>query len=112
LNRADTERDASWVHELTLAEVEDLRRARAVLSGGPLTDIQRGTAALPELGVALGRWREELRSGRGFVLVRGLPVQEGSTADAARLYWLLGRRLGDAVLQNGAGGMDANAVAE
>ena len=52
---------------------------------------------------AFRRWRNDLRAGRGFILVRGVPIDGVTTTEAARLYWLLGRELGDPVPQNGAG---------
>jgi hypothetical protein len=100
---ADAERDRSWVHEFTPAEQAELRRARAALHGVPFAEIQRGTVPLPGLESHLVRWREDIRAGRGFVLLRGLPVDDAPTEDAARLYWLFGRHLGDPVPQNGAG---------
>ena len=95
--------DPSWVQPLTEAEREELRRAILPLRGRPLAEIHKDSFPLPELQSSLRRWREELRTGRGFVLVRGVPVEACTRDDAGRLYWLLGRHLGDAVPQNGAG---------
>ena len=96
-------RDASWIQSLTDDERDELRRAGDALRDLPLSAIHKETVPVPRLEGALGRWREELRGGRGFVLVRGVPIEGRSRDEAARLYWLLGRHLGEAVPQNSAG---------
>lgn len=95
--------DTSWVHPLTAGEREELLRALDALRSVPLDEINKETVPLQRLPGALQRWREELRSGRGFVLVRGVPIEDSPREDAVRLYRLLGCHLGDAVPQNGAG---------
>ena len=61
----------------------------------------------------------EVTHGRGFVLLRGLPVERFSLEELRSLYWSLGQHLGTPVTQNVKGdpigeitdhGMDANAV--
>jgi len=49
------------------------------------------------------RWRDTLHRGRGFVLVRGLPVERMTPDDAAAVYWVLGLHLGAPVPQNFSG---------
>jgi hypothetical protein len=51
----------------------------------------------------LQRLLDELEHGRGFVLIRGLPVERYSTMDAENIFWGLGLYLGHAVAQNADG---------
>jgi hypothetical protein len=78
-------RDRSWVVELTPTQVRELASGRLA-----------GTSAAAVIDEA----REEVLRGRGFVLIRGVPVQ-GRSLDAVReMYWALGERLGTAIPQN------------
>jgi hypothetical protein len=94
-----------WVHRLSAAELADLDRAvaRAQASGKPLLAITREEFPLGELAHAVALWSDELAHGRGFVLVRGVPVDRYSEDEAALAYWGLGLYLGSAVSQNSAG---------
>lgn len=76
--RGDTLTPDQWVVELTDAEVDGLRRG--------------------ELPARLPGWRRQLQHGLGFLLVRGVPLD-----DPEKTFRLLGRGLGDEVPQNGAG---------
>jgi hypothetical protein len=102
---ADLQAKSEWIYVLDDGEREELRRARD--SGrsysGDIGSIPRGAFRFEALASALRCWRSDLREGRGFVLVRGVPIDGATTAEVARLYWLLGRELGDPVPQNGAG---------
>jgi hypothetical protein len=58
---------------------------------------------LPTLGPKLLAIRDELVSGRGFYLIKGLPVQKWTREEAILAYWGLGTYWGHAVSQNGKG---------
>ena len=47
--------------------------------------------------------REEILNGRGFVLIRGLPVEGRPIADSAAAYWGIGTYFGNARSQNAKG---------
>jgi hypothetical protein len=91
-----------WIYRLSAAETGALERAVASLrrSGKPREAIARDDAPLGELAAAVRAWREELAAGRGFVLVRGLPLERLSAEDAGLAYWWLGLQLGSPVPQN------------
>ncbi|MBL8719536.1 MAG: TauD/TfdA family dioxygenase [Myxococcales bacterium] len=93
--------DRSWIQPLEAAERAELSAAAEALQERPLAEI--GRVPLPALSAAVRRWRAELRDGIGFVLVRGVPVEGRGEAAITRMFWLLGRELGEAVPQNGAG---------
>ena len=95
----------SWIHRLSYAEVADLERglASALESKKALADLTREDFPLPVLGEALADWMQELQLGRGFVNVRGIPIERLSPTDAELCYWGLGLHVGTAVSQNAAG---------
>lgn len=100
---AATRRD--WIHELSAAEIADLDHAllRARATGKPLANLTREDFPLGGLADSLERWLDALDTGRGFVLVRGVPVERYGEEGAALAYWGLGLHLGSAVSQNAAG---------
>ena len=75
-----------WRERLTDAQSAELTRAVAIAraSGRATCDLARDDFPLPTLGSAIDRWRSEVRDGRGFVLVRGLPVADWSSEEADR----------------------------
>jgi hypothetical protein len=93
---------SDWVHELTASEVAEIDAAvRDVRARGiELLETTRSDFVLPTLAPVIAAWADELDAGRGFVLVRGLPVDRMSEADAALAYWGIGQHLGLPVSQN------------
>ncbi len=94
-----------WVHELSAAEIADLDQAiaHARATGKPLAELSRADFPLGALARAAEDWLDALDGGRGFVLVRGVPVERYGEEDASLAYWGLGLQLGRAVSQNAAG---------
>jgi hypothetical protein len=99
----DLQRQTTWLSSLSENERSELSRALDQLEQerGQLPSLP--LLPLPALEATLARWRGELRRGLGFVLARGLPIEGRSPEVVARLYWLLGRALGEPVSQNSAG---------
>jgi hypothetical protein len=95
-------RPETWTHELAPDEIAELDAAlRAVRARGlALAEIHREDFPLPGLAPTLARWTRELREGRGFLRVRGLPVARWGDADAALVFWGLGQHLGRPGAQN------------
>lgn len=91
-----------WVHELTPAEIAEIDSAlREVRRRGlALDDIDRSNFPLPKLAATIESWATELDAGRGFVLVRGLPVHRYTEDEASVAYWGIGQHLGVPVSQN------------
>jgi hypothetical protein len=98
-------RRTDWLHRLDAGHLEELHGAtRALLEAGRnIADVTADDAALPTLDPMLARIADEVVQGRGFVLLRGLPVAEWDRATSALAYWLIGTRLGTAVSQNARG---------
>jgi hypothetical protein len=98
-----------WMELLAAEEVEELRAAARKVAGRPLLEVTAEDAPLPALGRRLAGWRAELTTGRGFLLARGVPVEDGDEA-AATMLWILGRHLGTPIRQNAAGDLLGHVV--
>ena len=96
---------AEWMVHLDAADIAELDTAmrHVETSGLALHEVDRHSFTLPKLGAKLDAMREEVLHGRGFALVRGLPVDRLSKEQAAIMYWGIGAYLGKAVSQNGQG---------
>ena len=65
-----------------------------------LQDVTHKDFKLPKLGPKLIEFRDEAVNGRGFVLLRGLPVQDWAVEEVATAYWGMGTYWGKAQPQN------------
>ncbi|MBT5108255.1 MAG: TauD/TfdA family dioxygenase [Rhodospirillaceae bacterium] len=100
-----TRRD-EWLHVMTPGEVADLDAAvdEVEAQGLDILDIARADFPLPVLGDTLAKMRHDLLKGRGFSVLRGVPIDRYDRRAAAVAFWGLGTHLGDdAVSQNGKG---------
>ncbi len=68
-----------------------------------LVDVDREDFPLPHVGPALEGLRAEVLDGRGFVMIRGLPIGRYSSAEAAAIFIGLGHWIGRPRSQNGKG---------
>src|SRR5579871_4662767 len=89
-------REAEWSYRLSPAEVAEVEAAlQSVRARGiDLADIRREDFPLPTLGPVLDRLRGEVLEGRGFVLLRGVPVEGRPIAESATAYWGIGTYFG------------------
>ena len=106
----DVAPDGDWVYrfaEHEIAEIVDTVR-NIEASGRPLLAIGKDTFALPKTGKSLRGIYEDLKDGRGFVQMRGLPAAEMNRLQQAITLWGIGTHFGRAVSQNAAGHMLAH----
>jgi len=98
-------RTQDWVHTLSSDEIAEIDAALARLRdrAGDIATLQGEDFPLPGLGPKLLALRAEILNGRGFVLIRGLPIDRMTPTDAATAYWGIGLYLGKAVSQNSKG---------
>ncbi len=96
-----------WIHRLQPAEIVELEAAltTAKARAARLFTMTRDDFPLPGLGAWLAELRDELDEGRGFQLLRGLPVERYSLEDARLLFWGLAVHLGEPEPQDGAGNL-------
>ncbi len=94
-----------WVYRLAAVETGEVLAAVAEIEGRGLEikDIGLDDFPVPTLAPALADIKAELRDGRGFALIRGLPTDGLTLRQTAIAFWGLGRHLGDPVSQNGRG---------
>ena len=88
---------ADALHVFAPAEIEEIDGALTHLKSlGDLDfpEITTATFPLPTVGGYFARLRDELRRGRGFVLLRGLPRERDSADDMARIYYGFGVHIG------------------
>jgi len=101
------ERD-DWIEQLSEGEIGEVNRAIDQLEK---TDSDVETIAslgpqdipLARLGPRLRGVLEEVMKGRGFVLIRGLPVERWTKRQAAIAFLVVGVHLGDLRMQNAEG---------
>lgn len=101
--------DDSWVWQLSPAEVDELDRAtRGVVSRGlAARAFDRDAFPLPTLGPRLLALLDELEDGRGFAVLRGIPVDRYDEPTLERLYWGVAVWLGEMISQNARGDLIA-----
>lgn len=98
----DLAADPGWRYAFTPSEVAELVAARDhALSAAPdRYGWRRQDFPLPTLGRRIAAWMGELDRGRGFILLRGFPVEACGEEACAEIYWGLGLHMGRAVSQN------------
>jgi hypothetical protein len=94
-----------WIHVWDAHELQEIDTAirRFQASGLALGDINPQTFALQGLGVRLNAILNEILAGRGFVMLRGFPVDRYSVEQTAIAYLGLGAHLGSFRSQNAKG---------
>jgi hypothetical protein len=94
-----------WVHVLSAADVAEITAAMR-----PLVDrevdiacIRKADFPLPTVAPKLATICKEVIDGRGFALLRGLPVERWSMRESATAYFGIGAHFGSARSQNAKG---------
>jgi Taurine catabolism dioxygenase TauD, TfdA family len=105
IGRDLAQRPDEWTYRLSAAEIAEITTAIAAVKarGLDIAEIRRGDFPLPTLGPMLDRLRGEILDGRGFVLMRGLPVKDRPIADSAAAYCGIGAYFGAPRSQNAKG---------
>lgn len=94
-----------WLSILSQDEIDELEAAAAPLVAKEVNigTIQQADFPLPGLGAKLQTLQRELIQGRGFALLRGLPVEKYTEREAMTIFFGLGAHLGNARSQNAKG---------
>jgi hypothetical protein len=95
-----------WLMPLASADIREIEQAAEslVARDADIAAISTADFPLPSLGPKLkARVRDEVLSGRGFLLLRGLPTWRWSLRAAAAAFFGLGAHLGSARSQNAKG---------
>lgn len=99
---SDLRTERTWVVKLTrgeLSEIDDALRT-VVARGMSYDEVTAENFPLPTLKSKLRRELEEIRGGRGFSVLRGLPLEHYSDDEALIAYWGISQYLGNPVKQN------------
>ena len=102
----ETAQRSDWAMPLTPAEIAEIEQATKALAGhqADIAAIAAKDFRLPTLAPKLkARVEGEVLNGRGFLLIRGLPVERWTMREAATAFFGLGAHLGSARSQNGKG---------
>jgi Taurine catabolism dioxygenase TauD, TfdA family len=94
-----------WIEQLSPTEILEIDAAAHRLANAEIDipSIRQHDFPLPTLGPRLRGMLQEILSGRGFVLLRRLPVERWSPRKTAIAYFGLGTHLGSARSQNAQG---------
>ncbi|MBT6276678.1 MAG: taurine catabolism dioxygenase TauD, partial [Chromatiales bacterium] len=99
--------DPQWRIELTDDDRRELEAALAIASasGKATTDLTRADFPLTKLGKRLESLRADLEGGRGFQVLRGLPVGDLDDDTNLMLLWGVGQYIGEPEPQDKAGNL-------
>src|ERR1700752_3179322 len=101
----DMMKRTDWVHALTVTDLAEIEAAMRPLAErqADIARIAKADFPLPTLEPKLAAICNELLHGRGFALLRGLPVERWSIREAATAYFGIGAHFGNARSQNAKG---------
>lgn len=95
----------NWIETLNNTEINEIEKATIAFqaAGKGLDCINEQTFPLPTLGPRLKKILHDVLNGRGFVLMRGFPVDRYTMEQKAIAYLAIGSYLGSFRSQNAAG---------
>jgi len=99
---ADFETPADYMIDLTVAQLQDIERAVQQIraAGLGLNDLRREHFDVPSLRPVIDEIRYQIGNGRGFVIVRRLPVENYSKNELGIIFWGIGTHLGRGLSQS------------
>lgn len=102
---SDLHDPAQWTAHLTTDDATEIGHALEAVQRKslPLEAITRNNFPLPGLALRLREWRNEVLHGRGFILLRGLPVETRTEQQNRIVFAGLSSHIGRPVSQNSYG---------
>lgn len=98
---ADLQQSTSWITSLDESYLQEFERLLGATKDDAALDCGVSYEFSEPVSNLIAAMIDDLGNGRGFSVVRGLPVHERFTADdATRIYCAIGRKLGELVSQN------------
>jgi hypothetical protein len=92
-----------WIVRLSETEIAEVEQAVRKLDGAHLAALSANDVPLPTLGSRLQDMVDAVLNGRGFVLIKSLPVDRWTRREAAMAFLAIGVHLGKLRMQNAAG---------
>lgn len=101
----DFEANDGWIYRLSDGEISEIVDAVDMVEakGLAILEVTRDNFPLPRFSKALADIRNELTEGRGFALLRGLPIEGRTEAQTVKAFWGIGSHLGRVTPQNNQG---------
>src|SRR5262249_22664369 len=99
---ADFRSQADYSVDLDAAQLREIAPAiRSIKAGGiGLDELQREHFEVPSLRPVVEEIRDQVQDGRGFVLLRGLPIEDYSKDELGLIFWGIGTHLGRGLSQS------------
>ena len=93
---------ANYTIQLDATQLSDIDRAvRQIKAAGlSLDDLQREHFEVPSLRPVIDEIRYQIEDGRGFVVLRRLPVEDYSKDEIGMIFWGIGTHLGRGLSQS------------
>ncbi len=98
------------LHTLSATEIEEIDAALQTVGTPDIPGMTAETFPLPTFSPYLRRMGGDLRTGRGFLLLRGLQRQRYTTDEMARIYVGLGAHIGTLLPQSWHGELLGNVI--
>jgi hypothetical protein len=92
-----------WLYTFSDHDIAEIDAAVDAAGNIDLKDVTKADFPLAGLGPVLAGIQNDVVHGRGFVMLRGLPVDRWTPAESALAYWGIGCHFGDPVSQNAQG---------
>lgn len=92
-----------WLHTFDAREIDELDTAVEAARDIPLEQISPANFALPTLGSKLHSIQYSLEHGSGAAMIRRVPIERYTQAQATRIFWGLTSYIGTSVSQSPAG---------
>lgn len=98
-------RSDEWIYQLSGEDLSEIRAAigEVVSSQTAILNVNKSAFPLHGLGSVLRSIQNQVVNGRGFVLIRGLPVENLTREESAIAYFLIGSYFGWPIPQNAKG---------
>jgi len=90
----------NWIAHFNQTDIDTIESAIAATRSTPVSELTVNNFDLGSLSKRLQELRDEVLHGRGFVVLRGLPVNRWSNESLVRAYWGIGQWFGEPVSQN------------
>ncbi len=100
---SDLTEGTDWIEHLSTTDVAEVQNATLKLEGCDLTSLRPNDVPLPTLAPRLQHLLNEVLNGRGFVLIKGLPIDRWTKRQAAIAFLVIGTHLGNLRMQNAEG---------
>lgn len=111
---ADLAERQDWIERLSTREIREVENAVQELAsaytkesevelGARLASVTPNDVPLPTLAPRLKQLLDEVLNGRGFVLIKGLPIERWTKRQTAVAFLIIGAHLGNLRMQNAEG---------